>query len=264
MPIKESAPEQNDVQSRALAKGLLILDYLAEKRKPLSLTDLAAAVSLGKPSTLRILSTLQVSGFLIRDENDHYILDREWPRPSMQSWLRRLNSAALPEMRRLNVDLAETVTLASMFEDHLRVLDVLDSPQVIRMANYKGRLLPPYASSLGKAITAHQSPQQVAVLLQIFGSYKFTEKTVTDPRAVKEDLERVRQIGYSVDDEETVLGGICFGAPIFAADGSVSAAISVSQPKPRLTAELRKTLPGMLMEAAQRISTALGYKRRRS
>jgi len=198
-------------------------------------------------------------GWLSRDSGENYCLDREWPKVSTQSWLRRLTSAALPEMRKLNAAFAETITLAAMFEDHIRVVEVLDSPQVIRMANYKGRILPPYASSLGKSITAFQNPTRTAVLLQIYGSYQFTEKTVTDPRQIQADLKQVRELGYSCDEEETVIGGVCFGAPIRSADGSVAAAMSISQPKQRLVPEIRETLPELLMEATRRVSKALGY-----
>src|SRR5207248_43222 len=76
--------------------------------QPMSLGELAECVGLGKPSTLRILSTLRMMGWLARDSNENYCLDREWPEISAQSWLRRL-TAALPDMRKLNTDFAETV-----------------------------------------------------------------------------------------------------------------------------------------------------------
>ena len=261
-PFRPEPPPKAEpkLESRALAKGLMLLDHVAGTGRPLSLSELADAAGLGKPSTLRILNTLRMMGWLARDSNDNYFLDREWPKVGAQSWLRRLTAAALPEMRKLNADFAETITLAAIFEDHIRVVEVLDSPQVIRMANYKGRILPPYASSLGKAIAAFQNPTRMAVLLQIYGAYKFTEKTVIDPRSVQAELARVREAGYSCDDEETVIGGVCFGAPIRSADGTVSAALSISQPVQRLAPDLRETLPGILMEAAQRISAGLGYR----
>jgi DNA-binding IclR family transcriptional regulator len=261
IPLETEVDGQEHTQkteSRALAKGLILLDYLGKKRTPLTLSELAEVAGLGKPSTLRILNTLQMTGWLVRDANDNYCLDREWPSAGSQAWVRRVTAAALPEMCKLNEDLGETVTLASLFDDHIRVVEVLDSPQLIRMANYKGRILPPYASSLGKAITAFQTPQKIAVLLQIFGTYRFTGNSITDPRAIQKALAEVRERGYACDNEETVAGGVCFGAPIRAADGTVSAAISVSTPKQRLTQEAYDTLPATVMDAAREISSALG------
>jgi DNA-binding IclR family transcriptional regulator len=243
--------------SRALAKGLILLDYLGENRRPMPLAQLAARAGLGKASTLRLLGTLESMGWLVREGGEGYRLDRDWPRAQGQSRLRRLYVAALPELGRLNAALAETITLAALFGDHVRVLEVLDSPHLIRMANYKDRILPPYASSLGKAITAFQKPPDIALLLQIYGTYRFTENTLTDFRAIHAELAAVRERGFSCDNEETILGGVCFGAPIRSADGTVTAALSVSQPKQRLTSALRESLPAIVMEAARNVSEVL-------
>lgn len=226
----------------------------------MALGDLAEAAGLGKAATFRILSTLQSLGWLARDGAEYY-LDRDWPVRGGKAWMRHLSETALPEMRKLQLDFAETVSLAALHEDHVRVIEVLDSPQVLRMANYSGRILPPYASSLAKAIAAYQAPQRLAVLLQIFGTYSFTEHTIVEPRLIQAHLEQVREQGYAVDNEETVIGGICMGAPIRDAEGNVIAAVSVSQPKQRLTAEMRESLPRILIESADRISSALGYRR---
>ena len=86
------------------------------------------------------------------------------------------------------------------------------------------------------------------------------EKRITDPRSIQAELARVRESGCAWDDEETVVGGVCLGAPIRSGDGAVGAAVSISQPKQRLAPHIRETLPGILLEAVQRISAGLGYK----
>ena len=58
----------------------------------------------------------------------------------------------------------------------------------------------------------------------------YTESTITDPDALKSELERVRAQGYAIDDEEISRGLICIGAPIFGLHGEVIAAISVTAP----------------------------------
>src|SRR5690606_34612287 len=110
----------------------------------------------------------------------------------------------------------------------------VDSPQLMRMANTVGRILPPHASSLGKAITAHQPDDVVERLRRSYGNHRFTTHTITDDVALKHEYERVRAQGYSTDTEESVLEGCCFGAPVQGPDGRVIAAISLSLPKMRL------------------------------
>ncbi|MBX5472826.1 MAG: IclR family transcriptional regulator [Acetobacteraceae bacterium] len=242
------------VESRALAKGLALLEILATG-EPRALRHLAAAIKLGKPSTLRLLRTLEATGFVVRNAEGNYLISRPWAQPESKDRIRRLMAAATPEMTSLNADLAETVSLAALMDDHIRVVDTLESPKQIRMSNYRNRILPPYASSLGKAIAAFQSPEQLQVLLHVYGIYATTEKTITDPVAIREELERVRQRGWASEYEESVQGGCCFGVPIRCDGEPVGAAISVSLPISRLTPALEQRIPAMLLEAACRIAS---------
>ena len=56
------------------------------------------------------------------------------------------------------------------FDNRIEVVATLDSPQLIRMANTVGRILPPHASSLGKAITAHLPDDVVERLRRSYGN----------------------------------------------------------------------------------------------
>lgn len=179
------------------------------------------------------------------------------PGAQTHRWVERLVLAAHDEMERLNADLAETVTLAALFEDHIRVVHTMESPQNIRMSNYANRILPPYASSLGKAITAWQQPDRIQLLIQVFGLYQITDKTITEPVLIREDLARIRERGFSVEFEETVVGGCCFGSAV-REQNVVRAAISVSLPAARLTSRIEKLIPERVMQSATQIAQNLG------
>ena len=74
--------------SRSLTKGLQILETLAAQSEPAGLSAIAGIVGLGKASTLRLLRSLQESGYVTRDRNDKYSLDRDWPSKDQQARLR--------------------------------------------------------------------------------------------------------------------------------------------------------------------------------
>jgi len=253
----EKESSEPSVSSRALAKGLEILDHLGAADEPLSLGEIAAATRLGKPSTLRLLQTLASLQYVQKDADGNYRRGIRMPGSDTQSWTERLLSTAMTEMTRLNHDLAETVTLAAMVGDHIRVIHTLESSHQIRMSNYPNRILPPYASSLGKAIASFQDPNHTQLLIQVFGLYQITDKTVTEPLLIREDLQRTRERGYAVEFEETVVGGCCFGAPIVEHDGLVRSGISLSLPRTRLTPQLEEAIPKRVMEAANRIGKKL-------
>jgi IclR family acetate operon transcriptional repressor len=253
-PAGRVAKGEKKTGSRALAKGLRLLEELAVVRQPMTLGQLAKCIELGKASTFRLLQTLASTGYVVQHADQHYGLNRIWTPALTQDWLRSLVEVARPHMHRLNAESAETVSLAVLLEDHIRVAESIESPQHVRMSNYKGRILAPYASSLGKAIAAFQPPDRLQCLLNIYGIYPTTEKTLTDPVLIRQDMARTQERGYAVEYGETVHGGCCFGAPIFSGDDVVAASISVSFPTVRLTQEREVQIPRLLREAARQIA----------
>jgi DNA-binding IclR family transcriptional regulator len=244
-------------ESRSLAKGVKILETLATAATPMSLKDLSEAAGLGKASTLRLLHTLQATGYLVRERNDDYSLGQDWPSPLQHRTLSLLRESALPVLNAINAEFGETVALAFLFDDLVRVIEVIESTHQIRMSNYKGGVLQPYASSLGKSITAFQTAEKAQRLLYTYGIFRLTPATLTDFRAIQEDLAEVRERGYAWDREETVPGGRCVGAPIRRPDGDVVAALSISMPKDRFTPDLEALLPERMKDYAAEVTEAM-------
>ena len=254
----DSPRAETRTESRALAKGLRILEEMAILRGPASLGQLAVRVDLGKASTFRLLQTLISTGYVEQLDDQTYALNRPWTPALTHDWLRNLIAVARPEMGALNADLSETITLAVLMEDHIRVVDAIQSPQNVRVSNYRDRILAPYASSLGKAVAAYQTAERLQMLLHVYGIYATTENTITDPAMIRQEMAKTRDRGYSFEFEETVRGGCCFGAPIFTDEACVPAAVSVSLPTLRLTPALKEIIPQRLCAAARRISESLG------
>jgi DNA-binding IclR family transcriptional regulator len=237
--------------SKVIGKALDIIAILRSSAQPLSLNELTLQLELAKSSVFRILHTLEVSGYIVRDAAGRYTVAAD-----LQAWapgqLRTaLVDAASPALKELSREFRETVSLAMRFENRVEVIATLESPHLIRMGNTVGRIVPPYASSLGKAVAAFQPEEVRDRLVRSYGIHRFTEHTVTDEVELKREFELVRSRGYSTDEEESVLEGCCFGTPILDAYGDAIAAISVSSPKMRMRDErLQKRLVAALRRAA--------------
>ena len=87
---------------------------------------------------------------------------------------------------------------------------------------------------------------------------RLTVKTITAPLPLREELERVRAVGYAVDDEEHAVGLRCIAAPIFDETGDVVAAVSASGPMARIVEERIAPLGGLVLDAARAISAEMG------
>jgi DNA-binding IclR family transcriptional regulator len=225
---------RNQYLSRAVSKSLKVLELLQSARSSMGLKEIARRIQLSKTSTFRLLRTLEAAGCLVPVGAGEYRLA-----PGIYSvvptlWLARLLRVATVRMHELNATLRETVSLAALFDNRAEVVAVIESPQIIRMSNVVGHILPPNASSLGKVIAAFQTEEQREKLLRSYGCWRFTEQSITDPAQLQEEFRRIRAEKFAADREETVPDGICFGVPVFNPAGEVNVALSSSLPKMRV------------------------------
>jgi len=241
--------------SRAVSKSLKVLELLQSARSPMGLQEIARRIQLSKTSTFRLLRTLEAAGCLVSVGSGEYRLA-----PGIHSvvptlWLARLLRVATVRMQELNNQLRETVSLAALFDNRVEVVAVIESPQIIRMSNVVGHILPPNASSLGKVIAAFQSHEQREKLLRSYGFWHFTEHSITDPAKIQDEFTRVLADKFATDREESVPDGICFGVPVFNSSGEVNVALSASVPKMRVRdREHEKAIVAALRATAENIS----------
>lgn len=244
--------------SKVIGKALDIVAILRSAPEPLTLNELTHRLDLAKSSVFRMLHTLEVSGYVERDSAGRFTVTADLRHGAPGRVRAALVDASASALRELSREFCETVTLAMHFDNRIEVVATLESPHLIRMGNTVGRILPPHASSLGKAIAAFQPEAVRDHLIRSYGIYRFTEHTITDEVELKREFEGIRSRGYSTDAEESVLEGCCFGAPILDAAGQALAAISVSSPKMRMRDEsLHKRLIAALRRAANEVSRTL-------
>jgi IclR family acetate operon transcriptional repressor len=206
-----------------------------------------------------LLHTLEVERFVGRTPEGLFAL-QGLTRPLLSARARHeLELAAAPHLAELAATTRETVGLAILCDNHLEVVAVLDSPQAVRMGNTVGRILPPHASSLGKAVLSRLAQPERDRLVDAYGLARYTRHTIVDRRQLILDLDRAATRGYALDDEENAVGGVCAGVAICAAGGAPVGAVSVSMPKARWdVAETRALTLAAVKRAAAGITAALG------
>ncbi|MGB7759686.1 MAG: IclR family transcriptional regulator [Bryobacteraceae bacterium] len=244
--------------SRAVAKALETLEVLQASNGPMALNEVAQRLQLSKTSAFRLLRTLEASGCLAASEGGKYALAPGVHAVGSTQTVARLRRAAIPCLQQLSRQLRETASLAALFDNRIEVIAVVESPQQIRMSNVVGHILPPNASSLGKAIAAFQTEERREKLLRSYGMYRFTGQTITDRTELEQEFARVRERGFATDLEESVCDGHCFAVPIFGSAGDVNVAVSLSLPKAReRDSAHREEILAALRVTVDRIADAL-------
>jgi len=113
--------------------------------------------------------------------------------------------------------------------------------------------------ALGKAILAHLPEERVDWIIHEYGLPKTTERTISDRDELLSELDKIRQQGYAIDDEEMTRGLMCIAAPLLK-DEEILGSISISGPKNRMTKEgYRDELRSKVMDTANVIELQVRY-----
>jgi DNA-binding IclR family transcriptional regulator len=171
-----------------------------------------------------------------------------------------VREVALPIMRRLMEQTSLTCHLAILDGPDAVYIEKVEPQGFIKMDTWVGRRMRVHATSVGKALVAHISRERLEKILSEQGMEKRTPKTITTaPRLLKE-LEKVRQQGYAVDDEENNMGARCVGAPVFNQHGSIEASLGLSGTINQVNPQTMPRILEALKDAARHVSMQLGYR----
>lgn len=243
----------------ALAKGLALLDLIAESAKPLRFADLQKLSGVPKPTLARMLKTLMVYRLVRQDEaSGAYLLGHRFLELSHRVWDKfDLVSAAIPELERLSVELGETVALCRLDGQRVVYLEERSSDGLGVLIDI-GRRVPIHCTAAGKALLAFQEPSFARALTGQIVYDRFTPHTITDPHALEADLLLTRARGYAVSYEEHLAGVNSVAAPIAGRDGVPLGALVVLGPASRLDNSAIHPVGRELMAAARRITGSVG------
>ncbi len=254
--------KDNSNNVKSVMKAFLIMEEL-DKVGELSIGDLSERLLMDKATVHRLINTIKDSGYVNQNlDSKKYSnslkLLAMGNRVMEKSGVKHI---ARPYVEELAEKTGETINLGVRVGNKIIYIDKLESSSTIKVGLGIGTSVPSYCSGLGKAILAFTLEDELQEILDSISFEKYTDGSITDIVMLKEEFKKIRERGYSIDDEEYVIGLICIAAPIFDYHGNPVAAISVSSPKYRYDANKHLTFYSSLVtEAAQKISRQLGYK----
>jgi DNA-binding IclR family transcriptional regulator len=161
-------------------------------------------------------------------------------------------------MTRVAFDVGETVHLALLDRAEVLYIERIEAQRSLTMGSKLGARNPIYCTALGKAILAYLPENEVDQILAASRMEARTRNTITNVLALKRELERIRDRGYAIDDEEIEDGVRCIAAPILNASNRAVAAVSVSGPSSRITPDRFQLIGKTMLKAAQELSTRIG------
>jgi DNA-binding IclR family transcriptional regulator len=231
----------------------------------LGVTELGRRLGVHKATASRLVATLADRGLLERDPvSEKYRLG---------FGLIRLAGAAMasldivrtahPVLEELADRTHETVNLGVLSNEDVVYIDQVTGTRSIVAVSWVGRRTPLHCTSNGKVLLAHMPAGDRAARLD--GELtSMTPRTITDPGALDRQLDEIVRRGYAQTVEELEEGLNAVAAPVRQADGSVTAALSVSGPAFRMRPMDLPRMARLVMDGADAISRRLGYVERRT
>ena len=244
---------------KALDRGLLVLRAMTTQTNS-SLNDLALHVGMPPPTAHRILSTLESHGFVQFDgDTQRWSIGIEAFRVG-STYLGGTNliECSMGVLRTLMEKTGETANLAIADKGDVVFLSQVETHNPIRAFFRPGTRGFMHASGIGKALLASMKRKQVEKILEKRGCPSFTDKTLTTPSALFDNLAAIQERGWSLDDEERYLGMRCIAACVYNAFGESIAGISVSGPTARFNDESVAEIAPLVVKAASDVTRLIG------
>ncbi len=247
----------------ALARGLKVLELLAEEESELSLKSIADRLGIPKPSLWRILGVLSENGYLLFDEDKRtYRLGFKflYLGNAFMSGM-GFRSQARGYLKKLMELTSETAELSALVKDQLILIEQVEGPEAVRLFSRIGSAYPYFhATAPGKVYLAHMTGEKLKRVMDRMGLPKITEHTITDFQVLEKELKAFRENGYAIDEEEMRAGVVRICAPVYDKKGKVIACLGVAAPSFRITAQNREKIGKLSKKLAQELSRELQGK----
>lgn len=236
-------------------------------------SEISRLLDLNKSTAHNILNTLVHHNFLIQNESTRRY--RLGPALAELGGLVRsqidMRAVARPYLRRLMEQTEATILLGTFNNAFITIIDKDEPLTNVRVAASIGMQIPFCAGSFGKTFLAFLPDEMINKLLKQPGLHAFTPTSITNSGEYRAALNRVRQQGYAVDDNQEYLLDVgAISAPVFApapvasdADGGrpgreIAAVITLVNFSSRLTPQKIAEFTPWVVEAGREISEKLG------
>lgn len=244
-------------QSQTVERALHLLDAVAASTEPLTTGQLAARSGLARPTAHRLLVTLERQGYLDRVRDHAFSLGYKATRMSgNRAAQQALARRARPVLTALTDQVRETVGLSAPAGGTLAEVDQIDPPQPVRQMTYTNVGYPLHCSSNGKLMLSSFSPRELDAYLS-HPLERRTERSITDPILLKEELATARARGFGICLEELYEGINGIAGAILDDQQMPVGYVSVSGPSFRLPLERLLEVAPTVLRACGRIEEAL-------
>jgi DNA-binding IclR family transcriptional regulator len=251
--------KNDDRNTIKTATRLFRIIELIEEEDGIRLAELEEQIDIAKSTIHNYLTTLQQHEYIVKENGGYYLGLKLLDKGMTAKQRYTIDEKVKPSLDKLAQKTSETVWL--FVEEHGKAvhLEKALGDDAVRTVARIGRRTHLHYHAAGKAILAFLPEHRIDKIIGKHGLPRKTKNTITDREELFEELSEIREQGYALNDEESVIGARAVGAPIILED-SVVGSISVTAPITRLNTEyFRSELPDQLLGITNEIELEVEY-----
>lgn len=235
-----------------------VLRAVARTSSGMTISEVAAATELDRATARRLLLTFTDLKYLANSDGrfslTSAVLDLGFAYLASIS----VSDLAVPHLRALTKDLQESSAAAVLDRHDILYVARVPSPRLMTVSLGVGARLPAHATSLGRVLVAGLPADERTEWTRTVTLTAYTEHTIVDIDELRAEIERVREQGWALVDQEFEYGVRSIAAPVVDRASQVRAAINVSAHAGRVdAATLRDVFLPNLLTTARELSRSL-------
>ncbi|SFS21818.1 IclR family transcriptional regulator [Yoonia litorea] len=214
---------------------LLLLEEVAKAGVPVTPAVVNEVLGLPKPTIHRLFATAEAEGFLQRDLDGRSYSPGRRMRLLANNTLssERIRTVRVAIIRKLATHVGETCNLAIPEREGMFYLDRVETHWPLRIQLPVGTQVPFHCTASGKMYLSSLRTDYLSRFLQNYELTKLTERTITDPTALKDEVAQVRERGFATDDQEFMPGMTAIAVPVLDPRGRLLSTLSIHAPEQR-------------------------------
>lgn len=257
-PADAEPPEGTD-SSLPTLKAFTVLRAISTSTRPVGVSELAVLLGMPKATVHRIVRMLEREGLLERPEGGRRYASGGrllgFAFDIVASSVRNAPRHAILEAVSRRV--GETCNLGIMAQGCVLYIDRVEAAWPFGLRFEIGSRVPLHCTAIGKLFLGSLPPARLEAVLETTPLDRYTDNTITDPDRLRAELDRIREDGVSVDNQEFLAGVVCVAVPVTGSDGTMAAGLAVSAPNARLSLKQALQHAPALREAAAHLSAMM-------
>ncbi len=245
---------------QSLDRGIKILQILSERDR-IGVTELAKELQVNKSTAFRLLETLQMNLLVEQDEGSGKYRLGIGVLGISEKMLSSFDiiTTARPFLIKLAETTRESSHLCVFSSGKAFVVDQVASAEAMKVTTKIGKIEPLQSSAAGKCLLAYHPEREWPKVFDNIDWNASTPSTITTREQLREELKKIKDIGYAIDHEEVNIGIRGAAAPIYNHRGEAVYCLSISGPSTRLRADKMEDFAHKVKRIADMISAKLGY-----